>query len=304
MQKRAGLNEVEFLTRAQIEEQFPYIQTVGLVCATWCKTDGFLLPHVIYQDGAEAAKLLGVKIVSGAEVKDAVFDVIPSRRIKAVRTTRGDLEADLVVNATNAWACQVSQRLGGIALPIHARKRYLYFTPGPNDQEQVEAFKNRPMIISPDGAYCRPEPSGKLMMGWVHHASAVNSEIEDQDTIQSGFGIHDPYDYGRAVHTEISRWVMDVLAQRVNAVTCGFYAETPDHNPVIDFDPWIGNLIHAAGFSGHGLMHAPFTARIVAELVAANMSICDMDLPLGLGSVDLDPYFAMRRFLSHESMQI
>ena len=140
MQKRAGLNEVEFLTRGQIEEQFPCIQTVGLVCATWCKTDGFLLPHVIYQDGAEAAKRLGVRIVSGAEVTGAVFDVIPSRRINAVRTTQGDLEADLVVNATNAWACQVSQRLGGIALPIHARKRYLYFTPDPSDQAQVEGF--------------------------------------------------------------------------------------------------------------------------------------------------------------------
>src|SRR5919204_538338 len=41
------------------------------------------------------------------------------------------------------------------------------------------------------------------------------------------------------------------------ATTCGYYGVTPDAVPLIGFDAELSNLVHAAGFSGHGVMHAP-----------------------------------------------
>ncbi len=40
-----------------------------------------------------------------------------------------------------------------------------------------------------------------------------------------------------------------------------------DGNPVIDRCPAISNFIVAAGFSGHGLQHAPAVGRAVKEMI-------------------------------------
>ena len=72
---------------------------------------------------------------------------------------------------------------------------------------------------------------------------------------------------------------------------------------MIDFDPFVKNLIHVAGFSGHGLMHAPFSARIVAELVAAEQRLGEISLP-GFGFVDTDTYWVDREFHHGEGMVI
>ena len=40
---------------------------------------------------------------------------------------------------------------------------------------------------------------------------------------------------------------------------------TFDHNALIGWTPGVDNLMIAAGFSGHGMQHAPATDRGVAE---------------------------------------
>jgi glycine/D-amino acid oxidase-like deaminating enzyme len=54
---------------------------------------------------------------------------------------------------------------------------------------------------------------------------------------------------------------------------------------VIGAHPAVPNLIHAAGFSGHGIQHSPATGRGVAELVAHG-GFVSLDLsPLGFGRI-------------------
>jgi len=60
---------------------------------------------------------------------------------------------------------------------------------------------------------------------------------------------------------------------------------TPDANPIIDISQGTKNLIHAVGFSGHGLMHAPFSSKIVAHIVRQLMG---EDVTFRLDGVDID----------------
>lgn len=83
--------------------------------------------------------------------------------------------------------------------------------------------------------------------------------------------------------------------------TSGYYDATPDNNPIIDYDTQVGNLIHVAGFSGHGLMHSPFTALIVAHLVGHGRGHPRVELPFSLGSADLSS-FALTREYKREGM--
>ncbi|MER3404400.1 MAG: hypothetical protein C4289_03880 [Chloroflexota bacterium] len=47
----------------------------------------------------------------------------------------------------------------------------------------------------------------------------------------------------------------------------GLYAVTPDHLAVLGPVPGVAGHYLAQGFSGHGVMHAPATGRLLADLI-------------------------------------
>ena len=55
----------------------------------------------------------------------------------------------------------------------------------------------------------------------------------------------------------------------ITATTSGYYATTPDHNPMLGYDPAVPNLIRLAGFSGHGAMFGPFSSLVGERLAEA-----------------------------------
>ncbi len=307
LQRAAGLPEVEILDPAAIYDRFPYLETTGIQGATWCPSDGFLYPHIVYGGAVEAAEARDVLTVQNAEVVSVVFK---GNLPIAVKTADGRrFDGDVFVNACGVWAPRISHLFNGYPLDIKARRRYLYFIEGLNGGSDgymnPDSFRNLPMLITPRGCYCRPESAtgDKLMMGWLHPARPVRPEFENQDAVEPGFS-HEVQDYGRVVRKEITTYLPDVERMgRFSTVTAGFYEDTPDHNPLIGFDPWTPNLVHAAGFSGHGLMHAPFTAAAVAHLIAAGSNLETVDLPL-VGKVDVGTFAVDRPFRSGEGMVI
>ena len=87
-----------------------------------------------------------------------------------------------------------------------------------------------------------------------------------------------------------------------SATTGGFYATTPDHNPFLGFDRQRTNLLRLVGFSGHGAMMAPFTARVAAALADAGHDLDELMLE-GQG-VPLDAFRIGRAYAHAESMVI
>jgi len=305
MQREAGLAEVEFFERADLDGRMPFIDTTGITAATWCPRDGFLFPAVIYQDGAEAARALGASVIQNDPVVGA--ETARSLGTAVVLASGRRIEAGVFVNAAGLWASGVSKLFGGRELPIKAERRYLYFLAGLKEDSDwglgVEEFPDLPMIVTPAGAYCRPE-NRQLMMGRLQFPRPVVATFDNLDDIEPGFGIG-MTDYGAAVRKEITQFLPAAQDMgKLAAVTSGFYDTTPDHNPLFGYDNAVGNLIHAAGFSGHGLMHAPFSARIVAEFVARGANVASFELPLGLGRVDLTVYALDRAFDRREGLVI
>ena len=305
LQREAGLAEVEFLEKEEVDGRWPFLDTTGVAAATWCPRDGFLFPAIIYQDGAEAARALGAAIVQNDPVVGAERS---GSRATAVTLASGRrIEGDVFVNAAGFLAGATSKLFGGRELPIKVERRYLYFLAGLKADSDwglgLDDFPSLPMTITPAGAYCRPE-NAQLMMGWQHFARPVSATLDNQDEIEPGFGLG-MAEYGAAVRKEIAQVLPSVQDMgKLVAVTSGFYDTTPDHNPLFGYDGAVENLIHAAGLSGHGLMHAPFSALIVAELVDRGVDVASFELPLGLGSVDLGFYAIGRSFDRREGLVI
>jgi len=56
----------------------------------------------------------------------------------------------------------------------------------------------------------------------------------------------------------------------------GFYEDTPDKHPIIGAVPGLDGFLCAAGFSGHGIMHAPAAGEAIAELIVDGRTSLDV----------------------------
>jgi sarcosine oxidase, subunit beta len=290
MQQRLGL-PVEVLTPQIVEERWPYLVADRLIGATWCPTDGFLLPHMIYNEGLRYAQELGVQIQQHTEVLGAM---LCADRITALVTSRGTIEADWFVNATNAWAARLSPRIGGMSLPVSPLKRYLYFLKPSQPIMDAAAWQQLPMFVygvgSHRGAHSRPEHD-LLMLAWAHETEpASHFSDADQDRIDPPFRHDNGIDnYGYAILAQVEDF-SPLLANvgGLTATTCGFYGTTPDAIPLIGRDAHQQNLIHAVGFSGHGLMHAPITALLVEALLSDDVDHGRVRIPAPFDHATID----------------
>lgn len=299
MQHREGLVEVEALGQPALRERFPWVgeQHLG---GTFCPTDGFLLPHLVYNEVGRRLEELGATLwkrapVTGGEVRGG--------RLVAVDTPKGRVEGDVFLDCTNAWTTRLGKLLGARTLPVEPLKRYLWFLKraGPMSAATLAGM---PLTILPSGAYCRPENPETMLLGKKHDTPpAWDFAYEDQDTIEPAYA-HDgdvdakPFE----LWAEVADYLPDVAEfAGIQATTAGFYATTPDHNPFLGYDPDLGGLIRLVGFSGHGAMMGPFTATVAAALVQAGEDLGAIDIDgeaVELGS------FALERPFQHGEQMV
>jgi glycine/D-amino acid oxidase-like deaminating enzyme len=307
LQRRLGL-EVEQLAPDDVERRWPHLRTDRLVGATFCQTDGFLFPVVIYGECFQRAVELGAQVRQHAEVLGAES---LGGRIWALRTSRGTVEADWFVNCTNAWAPRTSRRLGGLPLPIEPTKRFLYLLHPERPVLSAEAWDHLPMTIygmgAPLGAHSRPEGPNLLLAGTNRTWSEPDFADEDQDEVPPTYDHRSGIDnFGLTLLLELDRYApMLACSGGLIATTCGYYALTPDRTPLIGPDPLLPNLVHAVGFSGHGVMHAPVTAFLVETILtgAAPDGIARLPEPFADRQLDLRAFDPARDFAvsAHES---
>lgn len=307
MQQGVGL-PVEVLSPETVHERWPHLLPDRLIGATWGPTDGFIMPQMVYTEGFRRARELGVDIRPQTEVLGAILH---ENRIRAVVTTTGTVESDWFINATNAWAARVSPRIGGITLPISPLKRYLYFLKPAQPVMDAALWQRLPMTIygldSFRRAHSRPDQE-LLMLIWGHETEPEPQFCDsDQDRVDPAFRHNNGIDnYGYAILQQVEEF-SPLLANAggLMATTSGFYGATPDGNPLIGWDTHQQNLMHAVGFSGHGIMHAPITALLVEAILTGEVENGCVRLPAPFDhtTIDLSTFAPGRTFeSSHKEM--
>ena len=61
--------------------------------------------------------------------------------------------------------------------------------------------------------------------------------------------------------------VFENLAVNPRRAWAGLYEMTPDHHAILGTVPEMPGFFLANGFSGHGVMHAPGTGKILSDLI-------------------------------------
>jgi glycine/D-amino acid oxidase-like deaminating enzyme len=241
-------SEIQLLDREGIKRLFPSMHVEDLDGAAYSPRDGWCDPNSFLQGTRKKAKSLGVEFITDRVSGFAMSNGRISGASLAGGTT---LAADFFVNAAGAWSGQVSA-MAGMYLPVSPLRRFEHYFTG---YRQIEPL---PYVKDLDRLAFRSEGQG-------FSGGLVNS--------------HEPRGFNFDVdHSYFEEVVWPALAHRFptafEGAKChrtwsGLYEQCElDGNPIIG--NWTGNhenFYVVAGFSGHGMMHAPAAGRGIAELI-------------------------------------
>ena len=237
--------EVHLLSPSQLKERFPSMVVDDLAGGVLSPRDGWCDPNGLLQGFRRKAVSMGAEYL-----KDRVtgFTQVGASLTHAALESGATLSADAFVNATGAWAGVVSA-LAGVPLPVAPVRRYEhYFTCG-NPMEPIPYVKDMARLAF------RSEGTG------------FSGGLVD-GSVQRGFNFDVDHDYfDNVVWPAVAHRFPSLESAKCHRTWSGLYEQCElDGNPVIGATS-IGNFYTLAGFSGHGMMHAPAAARGLAELM-------------------------------------
>ena len=246
LQQELGVR-VEMLDRSAIKRRYPSIAVDDLGAATLSPEDGWLDPNAVLQGFRKKARSLGATYV----VDRVVALNSPGTLVRSATLASGAMvEADHFVNCAGAWAKEVCAMLD-IPLPVEPMRRFdTYF-------ECREAIEPLPFIKDLSRMAVRPEGRG------------FTAGLVDWNE-KRGFNFDVDHDYfQRAVWPAAAHRIPAFATIKEGSTWTGLYDQNElDANMILGTCPGRhANFVMAAGFSGHGLMHAPAVGRAVKELI-------------------------------------
>jgi glycine/D-amino acid oxidase-like deaminating enzyme len=157
-----------------------------------------------------------------------------------------------LVIVAGAWAQHVAG-LAGISLPVQPVRRQACYVTLP----KALGYK-LPMVIDRSDVHFRhdTETDNHLLVSYI---------IRDEPP-----GFNFDWDSG-----QFEAHILPTLRQRLPSCGdvqlqrgwAGHYAVTPDENPILGPHPELPGLFMATGFSGHGVMLAPATGKVLSEVI-------------------------------------
>ncbi|WP_030252574.1 NAD(P)/FAD-dependent oxidoreductase [Streptomyces violens] len=214
------------------------------------------------QPAAAAAALLGDALAHGTTLRTGC-EVLGARtrggRLTAVRTTEGDLAADLFINAAGPWSGRLAARLGA---PVDVRPRrgdILVTAPLPPtvfhkvyDADYVGAVGSSAEDLQ-TSAVVESTRGGSVLLGSSRRRTGFDDRLRPEVL--------------SAIAAKALRLFPGLAGVPVMRAYGGFRPYVPDHLPVIGADPRLPGLWHATGHEGAGIGLSIGTARLLRDLV-------------------------------------
>ena len=252
-----GLKNVRLVGGDEIRGMFPQLRGDDILGGAFCSTDGFVDPYSAMTGfmawaAEHGSKEHGATGHGATLMKNAAVTAIARGNGGfEISTTREAVSASTVVNCAGPWAAGIAAMVG-IALPVEPLRRMLVPTE-PFDQFPHTA----PMIVDmSNGFHFRPEARG-FLLAW--------NDPEETPGYQTDF---EPAFLEKILTRAADRVpVFENLEVNPKKAWAGLYEMTPDHHPVLGESPEVPRFFFANGFSGHGVMHAPATGKILSDLI-------------------------------------
>jgi len=245
MQQALGV-AVDVLDQAEMRRRYPSFTFAGAEAGALSPADGQIDPNAALMGYRRAAEGLGITYLKDRVV---ALDLAGNRVALARLESGGTLPVEIVINTANCWAADVCAMVG-VSVPIEPmRRQQFHFL----SQDPVETF---PAIRHMRGFAVR-QHSGVYLCGHTNFNEPGGFNWTLQHEVFDDHLWPQLAEQCRAFETIKPRggWVGHYDMNRL------------DGNPVIDWIDRVPNMLLCAGFSGHGLQHAPAVGRAVKEMI-------------------------------------
>lgn len=163
-----------------------------------------------------------------------------------------EIQDDIIVITAGAWSSEILKSIN-ISVPIYPERKEIYIT------EDIR-FMIKPLVID----FGRKVYFSQTLKGEI--IGGVEEERERK---------FEPFSTSlqNLLHflKSLRELVKNVEGIGILRGWSGYYEMTPDHSHVMGYaSEWPEGLYIDAGYSGHGMMFAPYSGKLMADLIADN----------------------------------
>lgn len=233
------LTDSRWLDQAAIHQFQPGLNS-QVVGGWWFAKDAQVNNRTLAQVLWAAARELGVNLCEGITA-EAIQ--LRQNRIEAIKTATGDWQAERYVLATGAWSSPL------LSVPVVPRKGQMLSVQAIASRETIQPLQQ---ILFGVDVYLVPRRNGQILIGATTEDVAFapgNTPAGIQLLLQSAIALYPP--------------IQDFPIQEF---WWGFRPATPDESPILGYGPY-DNLILATGHYRNGILLAPITATLLADLI-------------------------------------
>ncbi len=251
---------LELISPAEAHELFPLMSLDGVLGAAYLPTDGWLDPSGLALALAAGARTRGVSIRPHTRV---VGVGVERGRVSGVTVEhqgeRGEIRADVVVNAGGMFAPEIG-RLAGVNVPIIPMAHEYLFT------EAIDGVRSTlPTMRDPDNlVYYREEVGGLCMGGYERHPAPWALDGVPPDF--NGKLLAPDWPRFEEIMEGAVRRVPAIADAGVNRMINGPEGFTPDNEFILGESEVRGFFV-AAGFCAHGIAGAGGIGRQMATWI-------------------------------------
>lgn len=264
-QKMVGL-DVSLINREDALALEPCLSR-HILASTYSEIDAQVNPISLTFGFIDAARRLGAKFVTGAEVIEIRFK---SKQIASIITNKGIIQTEKIVNAAGAYAGLIGNLLH-VKIPVNPRRGQILVT------EAIPPIMKR-CILSAQYISAKHNPAmAKIGGGGISVEQTVNGnlligstrEFVDFDKGVSLTGM-------RLMARQISKLIPRTQNLRIIRAFAGLRPHTPDGLPILSQVRGLEGFIIAAGHEGDGIALSPVTGELVADLIVDGTSKTDL----------------------------
>jgi len=250
----------------EIKDRYPLVNLDGIAGGVWIPSNGSINPVDLTAALIKGARARGVKVFEDTKVEEVIVE---SGRVTGVRTERGQIATDIVVNTAGMWARELGRK-NGVEVSLHACAHYYLVT------ETIPNLpKDLPVLRSYDDATYFKEDAGKLLVGFGHRFVVPYGEN----------GI--PEDFSFDALPFVEDHVMDVMEQALERVPVlqetgirtffnGPESFTHDGRATIGEAPDVKGYFILAGVNSTGIQCGAGAGRAIAEWIINGKPMRDL----------------------------
>ncbi|MBV8598282.1 MAG: GcvT family protein [Actinobacteria bacterium] len=246
---------LELVSAREAQELFPPMSTDGVLGAAYLPTDGYIDPSQLTFALAKGAREGGAEVYTNTRVTAIGVE---RGRVRGVVTDKGEIEADVVVNAGGMFAKEIGA-LAGVNVPIVPFAHEYLVTKPCGLPTDMPTMRDPSLLV-----YFRPESGGLVMGGYER-----NSAPWGLDGIPGDFNgkllAEDWPRFEELMANALVR-VPSLEEQEVIRLINGPEAFTPDGEFILGPTD-VRGFWTAAGFCAHGLAGAGGMGKLVAEWI-------------------------------------